>query len=112
LKFYISLPDPELAQGQIAAFSFNAHGVDEFAAQLQRALRDSRYIQSWLNSLDEDDAGTVDPELLVIDANAKVSGLQHDLSFALVADTSINGAAFKHRMRLLAGNHWQLTDVK
>lgn len=112
MKFYISLPDPELARGQIATFSFNAHGVDEFAAQLQRALSDSSYIQSWLNSLDEDDAGTVDPELLVIDANAKVSGLQHDLSFALVADTGINGAAFKHRMRLLAGSHWQLTDVK
>jgi hypothetical protein len=112
LKFYISLPDPELAHGQIAAYSFNAHGVDEFADQLQRALSDSSYIQSWLNSLDEDDADTVDPELLVIDANAKVSGQQYDLSFALVADTSINGAALKHRMRLLAGSNWQLTDVK
>ena len=40
------------------------------------------------------------------------SGLQHDLSFALIADTGINGASFKHRMRLLAGSHWQLTDVK
>ncbi len=45
-------------------------------------------------------------------ANAKVSGAQHDLSFSLVADTSLNGAAFKHRMRLLAGSQWQLTDVK
>ena len=112
MKFYISLPDPELARGQIATCCCNARGVDELAAQLQRALSDSSYIQSWLNSLDEDDAGTVDPELLVIDANAKVSGLQHDLSFALVADTGINGVAFKHRMRLLAGSHWQLTDVK
>ena len=30
----------------------------------------------------------------------------------LIANTSINGEAFKHRMRLLAGNHWQLRDVR
>ncbi len=112
MKFYISLPDPKLARGSIDALSFSAHGVQEFAAQLQRALSNSAYIQSWLASLDPEDAEFVEHELLAIDANAKVTGTQHDLSFSLLANTTLNGAAFKHRMRLLAGTHWQLTDVK
>ena len=112
MKFYISLPDPKLAVGANNAFSFSAHGVEEFAAQLQRALSNASYIQSWLASLDEEDAELVAADLLAIDANAKVTGTQHDLSFSLLANTTLNGSAFKHRMRLLAGNHWQLTDVK
>ena len=112
MKFYITLPDPKLAIVANSAFSFTAHGVEEFAAQLQRALSNASYIQSWLASLDEEDAESVAADLLAIDANAKVTGTQHDLSFSLVANTTLNGSAFKHRMRLLAGNHWQLTDVK
>jgi hypothetical protein len=112
MKFYIALPNPKLAVGAKSEFSFSAHGVEEFAAQLQRALSNPDYIQSWLASLDKEDAEFVNAELLAIDANANVSGIQHDLSFSLLANTTLNGSAFKHRMRLLAGNHWQLTDVK
>ena len=112
MKFYISLPDPKAARGANSQLSFSAHGAETFAEQLKHALSDPAYIQSWLAGMDEHDAELVEPQLLAIDANAKVSGAQHDLSFSLVADTTLNGAAFKHRMRLLAGNHWQLTDVK
>ena len=112
MKFYISLPDPKTARGENSRLSFSAHGAEEFAAQLQRALSNPDYIQSWLASLDAEDAKFVEAELLAIDANAKVTGEQHDLSFSLLANTSLNGAAFKHRMRLLAGSQWQLTDVK
>lgn len=112
MKFYITLADPELARGEIAAFSFSAQSVQGIAGQLQNALSNKAYIQSWLASLEDDDAEGVDPQLLAVDPRAEVTGAQHDLSFSLVADTTLNGAAFKHRMRLLAGNHWQLTDVK
>ena len=112
MKFYISLPDPKAARGAKSQLSFSAHGAETFAEQLRHALSDPAYIQSWLAGLDEDDAANVDPQLLAIDSNAKVSGAQHDLSFSLVADSCMKGAAFKHRMRLLAGSQWQLTDVK
>ena len=112
MKFYITLPDPKLAVGKQSEFSFSANGAEEFAAQLQRALSQPAYIQSWLASLDKEDADFVEAELLAVDADAKVLGTQHDLSFSLLADTDLNGAAFKHRMRLLAGSLWQLTDVK
>ena len=112
MKFYITLPDPKLALGSNSQFSFSANGVEEYATQLQRALSDSSYIQSWFNHLDAEDAENVSPDLLEIDSNAKVTGEQHDLSFSFVVNTQLNGSAFKHRMRMLAGSHWQLTDVK
>lgn len=112
MKFYITLPDPEHARGGNAAVSFTAKGVDAFAEQLQHALSDRRFVEDGLAGMDEDEVDQIDPALLAIDAKAKVSGKLHGLGFMLVADTVLNGAAFKHRMRLLAGSHWQLVDVK
>lgn len=112
MKFYITLPDPESARGGNPALSFTAKGLEGFAEQLQHAIADRRYIENWLADMDEDEADRIDPVLLAIDAKAKVSGKLHGLGFMLVADTVLNGTAFKHRMRLLAGSHWQLVDVK
>jgi hypothetical protein len=112
MKFYISLPDPANARGAIASLSFTANGGEAFAEQLQAALADKAYVQRWLATLNPDDVENVDPALLAVDARAKVTFVLHGLGFMLIADTAINGNAFKHRLRLLAGNHWQLTDVK
>jgi hypothetical protein len=112
MKFYISLPEPAKAHGAIASLSFSANGGEAFAEQLQAALADPAYAQRWLATLNPDDVERVDPALLAVDARAKVDFVLHGLGFLLIADTAINGTAFKHRMRLLAGHHWQLTDVK
>ena len=112
MKFYITLPDPESARVGNPALSFTAKGLEGFVEQLQHAIADRRYIENWLADMDEDEADRVDPVLLAIDAKANVSGKLHGLGFMLVADTVLNGTAFKHRMRLLAGSHWQLVDVK
>ena len=112
MRFYLTLPDPELARGQTAALSFSAHGAEAFAEQLQRALGDPAYIGAWLAGLAEEERDGIDPRLLAVDRMASVRGQQRDLGIALVADTALNGDAFKHRMRLLAGTHWLLTDVK
>lgn len=112
MKFYITLPDPENARGTQASLSFSARGLEGVAEQLQRALADRRYVEDWLAGMDEDEIDQIDPALLAVDAKAKVSGKLHGLGFMLIADTSLNGTAFKHRMRLLAGSHWQLVDVK
>ena len=112
MKFYITLPDPEHARGGNPALSFSAKGIEGFCEQLQHAIADRRYVEEWLAGMDEDETEHVDPALLAIDAKAKVSGKLHGLGFMLIADTVLNGAAFKHRMRMLAGTHWQLVDVK
>ena len=108
-RYYLSLPDPEAARGSDAAFAFSAHGADEFAAQLQEALRRDGLFRQWRDAQEDPDA--VDEKLGAIDPHATVSGSQDHLRIDLVATTSIPGNVFKHRLRLLAGGGWQLRDV-
>ena len=108
-RYQLSLPDPARARGADASLSFDAHGPDEFAAQLQRALREPALFERW-RAL-QDDPDEVDPALGATDAAARVSGSQRDLGIELVAVTSIPGAVLRHRLRLLAGSGWALHDV-
>jgi hypothetical protein len=109
-RYYLSLPDPARARGPDAALSFSAHGADEFAAQLQDALRTTALFERW--RMQQDDPDAVDPAMGATDPQATVQGEQDDLHVDLVATTSLPGTVFKHRLRLLAGSGWQLRDVK
>lgn len=109
IRYYLSLKQPEKARGSDAAFSFSAHGAPEFAAQLQDALRSDGFFQRWRQVQPDPDA--VDESLGASDPAATVTGEQHDLQIDLIAITSIPGSVFKHRLRLLAGNAWELRDV-
>ena len=109
IRYYISLKHPQKARGTDDAFSFTAHGADEFAAQLQDALRSDGSFQRWRDA--QDDPEAVDPALGASDPAATVIGQQHDLHIDLVAVTSIPGSVLKHRLRLLAGSAWELRDV-
>ena len=109
IRYYLSLPDPEHARGSDPAFAFRAQGADGLAQELQPALRSDNLFQRWRGA--QDDPEAVDPALGATDPAATVSGQQHDLHIDLVATTSIAGSVLKQRLRLLAGNHWTLTDV-
>lgn len=108
-RYYLSLPDPARARGPDPALSFSAHGAEEFAAQLQEALRTTALFERWRRQ--QDDPDDVDPSLGVTDPQATVQGTQDDLHVDLVATTSLPGNVFKQRLRLLAGSGWQLRDV-
>jgi len=108
-RYYLTLPDPQRARGSDAAFAFSAHGADEFAAQLQAALRSDALFQRWRAAQEDPDA--VDAALGASDPQASVSGSQRDLRIDLVVTTSLPGSVFKHRLRLLAGSGWELRDV-
>jgi len=41
-----------------------------------------------------------------------VTGEQKDLRINLVVSTTINSDVLKERLRLLAGHHWELRDVR
>jgi hypothetical protein len=108
-RYYLSLPEPQRARGPDLAYAFSAQGADEFAAQLQDALRSDALFERWRSAQDDPDA--VDAALGATDPAATVSGRQDSLHIDLVATTSIPGSVLKHRLRLLAGNAWELRDV-
>ncbi len=108
-RYFISLPDGTAARGSDASLAFTAHGAEEFAEQLQSALRSPQLFDRWRGT--QDDPEDVDPALGAVDPTATVTGQQHDLHIDLVLITSLPGDIVRHRMRLLAGSGWQLRDV-
>ena len=114
-RYFIRLPDPEQARGSDAELSFTAHGADGFAEQLQAALRSDALYVRWKTRQprDEDeDADEGSDPLAATDPGATVSGEQSDLSIDLVVTTALSGHVLKHRLRILAGSHWELRDVR
>ena len=108
-RYYLSLPDPARARGSDAAFAFDAHGADEFARQLEDALRNGTLFERWRAA--QEDPDEVDPSLGATDPEARVEGRQDDLHIDLVATTSLPGSILRHRLALLAGSAWELRDV-
>ncbi|HZH44788.1 MAG TPA: hypothetical protein VEY50_11970 [Lysobacter sp.] len=109
IRYYLRLPDGTRARGSEPGLSFTAHGAEEFADQLERALRSDVLFERW-RALQED-PDEVDPALGATDPGARVEGRQSDLHIDLVVTSSLPGDVLKHRLRLLAGNAWELRDV-
>jgi len=109
VRYLIRLPEPGRARGNDPALAFTAHGADAFAEELQDALRSQALFERWRALQPEPDE--VDPALGATDPAATVQGHQHDLYIDLVALTAIPGDVLRPRLRLLAGNHWELRDV-
>jgi hypothetical protein len=109
-RYYIRLPEPAKARGNDAELAFKSEGAEGLASELEDALRTTNLFERWKAKQEEPDE--VDQSLAAIDLNSTVTATHHDLYIDLVVVTSVPGAVFKHRMRLLAGTHWQLSDVK
>ncbi len=109
-RYYISLPDPEHARGADPALSFRSQGAEGLAVELQEALRGDRLFEQWRAQQDEPDE--VDPAFGATDADATVEGEQHDLHIDLVVTTALPSVVLRQRLGLLAGNGWQLRDVR
>lgn len=109
-RYYIRLPEPAKARGSDSELAFKSEGAEGFAAELENALRTTQLFERWKAKQAEPD--DVDQSLAAIDLNTSVSATHHDLYIDLVIVTSVPGPVFKHRMKLLAGSHWQLSDVK
>ena len=109
-RYLIRLPEPARARGNEPSLAFTANGAEAFAEQLQDALATDSLFERWRMLQREPDE--VDPSLGATDPGATVSGVQQDLHVDLVADTRIPGEILKQRLRLLAGSHWELRDVR
>ncbi len=108
-RYYLSIPDSS-ALDDAGLYAFRSRGAEGIASELQAALREDGLFQRWRAAQDDPDA--VDPALGETDPDALVHGEQSDLQLDLVVTTGLSGTVFKQRMRLLAGGHWRLHDVK
>lgn len=113
-RYYLRIDDTAHAQasdgGQDSGgFAFRSQGAEGLAAELQDALRSDALFERWRATQEDPDA--VDPSLGAVDPLATVVGEPDDLHVDLIVTTTLPGGVFKHRLRLLAGSHWQLRDV-
>ena len=108
-RYFLSIPDADRARGSDADLSFTAVSAEGFAAQLQAALRSDALFERWRAK--QPDPDEVDPSLGATDPNATATGEQRDLRQDLTVVTVLSGTVLKHRLRLLAGNGWELRDV-
>src|SRR3546814_15763914 len=99
-RYYIAIPDPDKARAA-GEFAFRSQGAESMAQELQDALRTPALFERWRAT--QDDPDEVDPALGATDPAATVEGRQHDLPLDLIVVTSLSGAVFKQRLRLLAG---------
>jgi len=110
VQYSISLPVPEIARGNDPELSFKSHGASGFAEELQDALRSTTLFEKWRAKQPDPDA--VESQWGDIDPEAAVTGEQKDLRVNLTVITKIKSDVFKQRLRLLAGNHWEMRDVR
>lgn len=109
-RYYIRLPEPAKARGNDPDLAFKSEGGEGFASELEDALRTTVLFERWKAKQEEPDE--VDQSLAAVDLNSTVTATHKDLQIDLVVVTSLPGFVFKHRMKLLAGSNWQLSDVK
>src|SRR5690606_39258211 len=103
-------PDPKKARGNDADLSFRSSGAAGFAEELQDALASPALFEKWRAK--QPDPDVVELQWGVTDPGATVVGSQRDLRINLEVTTSLNSDVFKQRLRLLAGQHWELREVR
>jgi hypothetical protein len=109
-RYYLSIDDLARARGSIDELSFKGGSPENFAAQLQAALREPSLWQRWRAMQPDPDA--IDPALGASDPAATVTATQADLHCDAQVTTTLPHALLKHRLGLLIGPHWKLRDVK
>lgn len=109
MRYYLSFPDTSCFD-TVGPFAFRSRGSEGLADELRHALRSDALFERWRTAQDDPDA--VDSTLGATDPGAEVDAEHHDLHVEMVVRTRLPSAVLTQRLRLLAGPHWQLNDVK
>jgi hypothetical protein len=108
-RYYIVVDNLAKARGPVGELSFTGESPDDFAAQLQRALREPALFQQWKALQPDPDA--IDDSMGSNDSAATVTAKQHDLRCDVTVTTKLPHSIVKHRLSLLIGRNWTLRDV-
>ena len=108
-RYYIVVDNLAKARGPVGELSFTGESPDDFAAQLQRALREPALFQQWKALQPDPDA--IDDSMGSNDPAATVIAKQHDLRCDVTVTTKLPHSIVKHRLSLLIGRNWTLRDV-
>lgn len=108
-RYYLVVDNLGKAQGPVADLSFKGESPDDFAAQLQRALREPALFDQWKALQPDPDA--VDDSMGASDPAATVTAKQSDLRTDVTVTTTLAHSIVKHRLTLLIGKSWTLRDV-
>jgi len=108
-RYHLHLPTSDAVRGVDRQFAFRSVGAPGLADELQAALRSDLLFERW--RVNQPDPDNVDSQLGVVDETATVRGEARNLGVDLIVDTTLDGKTLSHRMRLLAGQQWQMRDV-
>jgi hypothetical protein len=112
MRYFLQVNDLPRARGADDELAFQGATPETFAATLQAALREPLLFQRW--QAKQDDPEAIDPTLGETDPAAQVnaSGKSSAARTDVEVSTRLPHALLKHRLRLLIGNQWTLSDVR
>jgi len=108
--YYLSIADLAHASGPDPRFAYAGAGPNDFAAELQRSLRDDSLFDRWRAAQPDPDA--VDTSLGATDPAATVSAQVADLHTEVDLITELPMSVVRHRLFLLIGGAWKLRDMR
>ncbi len=108
--YFLSVDDLATARGSDPTFSFDGAGPNDFAAALQKSLRDDSLFERWRAAQVDPDA--VDQSLGAIDPEAQVTAQVADLHIDIELQTSLPMSVVRHRLNLFIGASWTLRDMR
>ena len=110
MRYYLRVEDLATARGSDAAFAWTGNGPQSLAEDLERMLRTTELFDRWRAAQDEPD--DVDASLGATDANAHVQAEERAHAVHVRVSTRLSHAVLRHRLRLMLGDGWALTDVQ
>jgi len=108
-RYYLVVDNLGNARGPVGELSFTGESPDDFARQLQSALREPSLFEQWKALQPDPDA--IDDSMGSSDSSATVTAKQSDMRTDVTVTTNLPHSIVKHRLTLLIGKSWTLRDV-
>jgi hypothetical protein len=110
MRYYVTVEDLKAARGKDPAFAWRGGGPRDLVDDIRHALRSDSLFLRWQAAQEEPDE--VDQSLGAIDPDADVTGEERAHGVHVLIRTKLPMAVLRHRLMLMLGANWALTDVQ